>query len=126
MSHAPLVAFPPERMRDFLSFMGYDTREVRYLEFLKPKDMEIRPIPINIGTVVGFLEGIRTGQERCELGVRIWNSIDAYVQQRQPDYVGVVKTPEQIRELKLDPYEWSGALRTTVVAFADSYSIPKL
>ena len=126
MTGSLLVPFPPERMRDFLSFMGYDTREVRYLEFLKPKSIDTTPIPENIGTVVSFLEAIRRGERYGEVGVRLWNSIDAYVERKHPDYVGVVKTHQQMLDLKLAPNEWHGPLNPTVVAFSDTYSIPKL
>ncbi|HLC71651.1 MAG TPA: hypothetical protein VJI32_06570 [Candidatus Nanoarchaeia archaeon] len=126
MTSSLLVPFPPERMRDFLSFMGYDPKEVRYIEFLKPKNIDRTPIPENIGTVVSFLEGIRKGEEKCDLGVRIWNSIDKYVQRQQPDYAGVITTHQQIMDLRLHPSDWHGPLYPTVVAFSDTYSIPKL
>ncbi len=113
-----------ESIQGLLSQRGYDSKKVRYLEFLEPEHLATTPIPMSIQNVIDFLGEIRKQEKSHDLGVRIWDSIDSYVQQRPPDYIGIVNHLQEIIELRLDPYKWDDKITPTIIAFSDSYHIP--
>ncbi len=119
-----MITVSPEQMRDLVSFLGYNTAKVRYIEFVDKRGMEIRPLLLDIGRVTHFLEGIKQKQPNCEVGVRYWTSIDSYVQRKRAFYHGIIERAEQIQEHRLDPYDWQKALNPTVIRFTECYLIP--